>query len=129
MDLRGKIFSAVDLKTERVDVPEWGVTVYVRTLSGAQRDEFEQGLQDSKSEGAGIDIRGLKARLAVLATVDDDGEAVFQPGDEEALQNKSAAPLDRLYQAASRLSGLSPEDAEELVGNSASGQSDDSGSA
>ena len=38
---RDEILGADDLKTESVKVPEWGGTVLVRELTGAERDEWE----------------------------------------------------------------------------------------
>ena len=42
MNLRESIIAANDLKRESVEVPEWGVTVYVRTMTGEERDQYEE---------------------------------------------------------------------------------------
>jgi hypothetical protein len=49
--------------------------------------------------------------------VDDDGNRVFGDNDIEVLGGKSAAALNRLFAVASRLSGLSGSDVEELTEN------------
>jgi len=42
-----QILRADDLKTEEVDVPEWGGSVRVRVLTGTERDAFESSIYDS----------------------------------------------------------------------------------
>jgi hypothetical protein len=54
---------------------------------------------------------------------------LFTDEDVAALGQRSAAALERVFDAASRLSGLSAEDMEELAKNSESGQSGGSTSA
>ena len=51
MNLRETILAAQDSKRISVDVPEWGVTVYLRTLSGTERDAFEGGLMAQGTPG------------------------------------------------------------------------------
>ena len=41
---RDTILQREDIKTEDVEVPEWGGTVRVRGMSGVERDAFEAGL-------------------------------------------------------------------------------------
>ena len=41
---RDQILAVSDIQTEEVHVPEWGGTVLVRGLTGAERDEFEAGM-------------------------------------------------------------------------------------
>ncbi len=126
--LREAILSADDQPRESVECPEWGQTLLVRTLTGAERDTFENSVQQA-SRGKGIDLRGLKVKLVQLTLVTDDGEQVFESGDQLLLNGKSSRVIDRIFQVAQRLNGLSAEDADEMVGNSGSDQSASSGSA
>ena len=41
LSLRDRILSADDRKKEAVFVPQWGLSVFVRTLTGAERDDWE----------------------------------------------------------------------------------------
>ena len=41
MDIRSQILQAEDLPSEPVEIPEWGVSVFVRSMSGRDRDLFE----------------------------------------------------------------------------------------
>ena len=113
---RDLILGSKDLPSEAVDVPEWGGVIWVRTLTGKERDAFEQRCQDQK-RGDGILIAGLKAQLAALTIVDENGDRLFEDGDADELNTKSAAAIDRVWQVASRLNGLAPGDVEELAGN------------
>ena len=126
--LREAILSADDLPRESVECPEWGETLLVRTLTGAERDIFENSVQ-SATRGKGLDLRGLKVKLVQLTLVTEDGEQLFESGDQLLLNGKSSRVIDRIFQVAQRLNGLSAEDADEMVGNSGSDQNASSGSA
>ncbi|HUX01014.1 MAG TPA: hypothetical protein VMY35_08540 [Phycisphaerae bacterium] len=128
---RETILGAADMPFEDVEVPEWGGAVRVRTMTGAVRDEFEQEVQDrkrGKGRNASIDVRGMKARIVALTACDENGELLFGIDDIAALNAKNAKALDRLFQVASRLNGLSDEDVEDLAKNSDSGPSGAPGS-
>ncbi len=110
-----QITAAQDLKRKEVEVPEWGGTVWIQTMTGTQRDEFDNSIQAAKSNNGQIDIRGIKARLVALTMVDAEGVPIFS--DPEVLGTKSAGVLNRLWEVAQRLNGLSEADAEEMVKN------------
>lgn len=119
-----QILNAKDVRTELIQVPEWGGSVYVRVLTGGERDNFEAQIRRSK-DGVPDDIR---ARWAALIISDQDGNRLFSDKQVEKLKQKSASALDRILSAGQRLNGMTNEDIEELEKNSESDQSDDSGS-
>ena len=123
---REQILAAVDIQHEDVEVPEWGGTVRVVGLSGADRDAFEQAITERKGKRVNVNMANIRAKLVSRSLVGEDGILLFQESDIEALGKKSAAALDRVFSVAQRLSGLSDADVEELAGNSEDGQSDDS---
>lgn len=123
------ILAAQDIATKDVEVPEWGGSVRVRALTGTERDAFEQETVKRKGKDVETNLRNIRARLVVLAVVDDTGARMFGYKDIEALGNKSAKALDRLFSVAMELSGISDADVDELAKNSESDQSDDSISA
>src|SRR5690554_443064 len=114
---RDDILNAQDLPTERVAVPEWDGEVIVRGLTGAERDAFEQSIVETRGKNTRMNLRNIRAKLVALTVVDEDGNRIFSDEDAEALGKKSAAALDRIFAVAQRLSGLRPEDVEELAGN------------
>lgn len=113
---RAAIFASDDHILERVDVPEWGGFVYCKTLGGAERDDFEQEHLDEKGNRKSR-VANIRANLVARTVCDGDGNLLFGPGDVKALGKKNAKPLDRLFEVAMRLSGLSDKDIEDLAGN------------
>lgn len=119
-----QILDADDLQVETVEVPEWGGEVFVRGLSGTERDAWEQSIIDMKQaaarrNGAGLDydFANFRAKLVARCIVDEDGQRLFGESEIGLLGRKSAAALDRVFTVAQRLSGLSSQDVEELTKN------------
>lgn len=125
---REQILQAQDLKQEVVSVPEWGGDVIVRTLTGAERDQFEADMIQSNGKVAGENLYNLRARLSSLCLVDESGRRLFSDDDVKLLGAKSAHALQRVFEQAMKLNALSEGDVEELAGNSVSAEADDSGS-
>lgn len=123
---KDQILSAQDLDKELVHVPEWGGHIYVRALTGAERDAFEASLISERSVQRGrrqetirsSNFQNLRARLCALTICDENGERLFSDSDVKELGRKSATALTRVFEVAQRLSGLSDQDVEELAGNS-----------
>ena len=118
---RDAILGADDLETEEVEVPEWDGTVWVRTLTGKERDRFEADCiakRNGQLESADVNLDNVRARLVVLACVDSKGESLFTPEDVDALGRKSGAALNRVFVVAQRMAGLLQKDIEELAKNS-----------
>ncbi len=111
---RDQILSAEDAKFADVEVPEWGGTVRVRTITGAERDRFDQ-FQDRSRNGK-TDV-GPRAFICSLAICDENGKAIFKPEDIAALGDKSMKALDRVFSVAIDLGGLGAKTVEELEKN------------
>ena len=126
---KSAILAADDLKTEDVDVPEWGGTVRVCAFSGRERDAFEASLVRGDGKDRKVDLTNMRARLVALTVVDDSGQKVFTQDDVDLLGAKSGAALDRVFSVAQKLNGLSGADVEELTKNSSGAPSADSISA
>lgn len=105
------ILAADDLPRETVLVPEWGGDVYVRTMSGTDRDAFESSLiaRDGAKDGR---MENVRARLVALTLCDATGSRLFEDGEIVALGRKSARALDRVFAIAQRLNGIGIEQAE-----------------
>lgn len=124
------ILAADDRVTEKLFVPEWGGNVYLRTISGTERDEFEKTLllerinpQTGETENV-QDLSNIRAKLLVCVMCDKDGNAIFTTQHIAQLGAKSAAALTRVYNRASKLNKVSESDVQELAGNSASEATD-----
>ena len=106
VSLREKILQAKDLQEQLVDIPEWGVKVLVKGLTGAQRAR----LASATGPGGKPDFEKIYLETVILATYDPEtGERIFSPSDRDALGEKSGAALDHIAQVALRLSGMAPE--------------------
>jgi hypothetical protein len=73
---------------------------------------------DGKGMELVVNQANMHALLLSRCIVDDEGERVFADTDASALGQKNARVLDRLFQVASRLSGLDDDEAEAIEGNS-----------
>lgn len=124
---RDAILKSSDLPFDDVAVPEWGGVVRVRGMSGRERDALEQQLVGA--DGKRRSVENFRARVVVMCAVDGEGKRLFTVNDVEALGAKSALALGRVFEAALRMSGLSPDDMADLEKNLEAGQSDDSTSA
>lgn len=114
---RDAIFAIADLKTEEVRVPEWGGTVRVRSLTGLERDKFESESMEKRGDGYEAIFKNLRARLITLSVVDGEGNRLFKDGDAQKVGSKNAAALNRVFEVAQRLSGLTGKDVEDLAKN------------
>jgi len=118
------ILGAADLKHEDVTVPAWGGTVRVRTMTGAERDEFRAAI----AGGGDLPVGKFSAALLAVTLIDEEGNRLFTLDDLNALQAKAGASLDVPAAVAMRLNGLGGSAVGDAVKNSESGQSVDSGS-
>lgn len=125
---KAAILQANDIQREEVDVPEWGGTVLVQGLSGRERDDLEASMIKGKGKNASVNLENLRAKVVARTVVDEDGKRIFEDQDIPALTQKSAAALNRVYEVAQRLSGITQEDVDELTKNSGTAQSEGSGS-
>lgn len=123
-DIRRRVFAAPDRQFESVPIPEWGVTIVMRSLSAAEKDVWEDSILKMKTVGKGkkkksvrrVDAKNLRAKLVAACAVvsADDVTPVFTEADLDALGAKNAVPVDRLFEAAQRLTGITEEDEEDL---------------
>lgn len=120
------ILQADDRRYEIVSVPEWGGDVRLRSMSGAERDEFENGLQQQVGNKQVINARNARAKLAALCIVDERGQRMFEAREVIKLGSKSSMALQRVYDVACRMNGFTEEDMAELTENFGEGPSEPS---
>ncbi len=116
-----QILDADDLLSERVEVPEWGGYVIVRTMTGGEKDRFQMATLSQHKGQIVTDLkkmRHFRTRAVSLCAANDQGERVFTDAQVEKLAKKSAVALDRVYAVASRLNGLAEDSKRELEKNS-----------
>lgn len=120
------ILEADDLETRDIEVPEWGGTVRVRGLTGEERDRFESELAEATPDSKVVEVRGQKqrmnmvnarAKLVARCCIDENGERLFSDTQISELAKKSGRALDRVYEVAQELSGITEEELEEITEN------------
>ena len=120
---KADILGCSDLRFETVAVPEWGGSVRVRTLSGAERDAFEATLMKILNGKRVPDMDNLRAKLLAATVVDEEDKQIFGVQDLVALGRKRAIAIDRIFGVAQRFNGMAPESVEESIKNSMPGPS------
>ena len=115
MGLRDDILNIDDLPITAVEVPEWGVTVFVREMTGTERDVYESNLLEQKDLPMSKRLANMRAKLVVLCTVDSDGKRIFNDDDIEAVGHKSSAAVSRVAVVAQNLNALTDNHVEEIA--------------
>lgn len=113
---RDEILQAADIQKEVVSVPEWGGDVYVKGMTGAERDKFESSMVTIRGKDREMNLANIRAKLASMTICDEAGVRLFKEEDVQALSKKSASALQRIFEVAQRLSGIGDADVEELAG-------------
>lgn len=121
MSLRDQILTAEDLSTQDVPVPEWPdaegnpLVVQIRTLTGEERDKFESSFAKQGKHGrVKSDYSNFRAKLLVRCLQDPaTGDPLFTDKDAPRLGLKSAAAINRLFEIASEMSGITDRSVEE----------------
>ncbi len=109
-----------------VEVPALGGVVYIRAMSGTERDAWERSLVTVKGKRVTPQTDNVRARLLVRCLCGEDGALLFALSDADALGKLPASVLAPLYDHAQRHNGVSGADVEELGKDSAPGAGSDS---
>lgn len=99
---REQIFSCPDVMEREVEVPEWGGSVLLRTLTKAKQVSVRKQAMNNGQ----LDDERLEVFLFIAGVIDP----VFTPEDYEALRAKSAAAMDRVLTEIYRGSGMTKEE-------------------
>lgn len=121
---REKLLAKEKLEIRKVNLGK-DEFVYVRQMTGRERDIFEQSflkeIKNKKGVAIGYDktLDDFRAKLAVCTVCDEKGDLILQPNDFVDLsRNMSAARLEVIINVAQELNKISEEDKEDLVKNS-----------
>jgi hypothetical protein len=124
---RAKLLQKEEIKILKVDLPS-GDFVYVRQMSGRERDQFEQSLLKSVKNAKGEttfeqSLDDFRAKLAVASLCDEQGNYLLVARDIPMLsQNMTATSLDKIVTESQKLNSISETDKENLVKNSVADQ-------
>lgn len=79
----------LQLKTEIVQIPEWGGEVILMELTGKQRDNFEASIVQMGVNGSrNMNLQNLRARLACKCIMEPDDFEIVESGDNFNEGNK-----------------------------------------
>jgi hypothetical protein len=119
---REKLLAKEELSVEKVMLNKKDF-VYVRQMTGRERDRFEQSLLKEVKDAKGNleyerSLDDFRAKLVVNTVCDENGVNLLQPEDYPTLsQMMSARTLEKIVNVAQRLNQISEEDREALVKN------------
>jgi hypothetical protein len=140
---RDDIANMCDFTTITVDVPEWGGSVLLRSMTVGHHDDLQirllrfSGAEASPENGAATSLlyrhpellREVKSRLLSYCLCDARGTLLLNDDAGRAiLEQRNPVVIDRLYEAASQLNRLSSADVDEEKKDSEDPPTDDSSS-
>tara|TARA_Y100000593_G_C4316180_1_gene340988 strand:+ start:3519 stop:3872 length:354 start_codon:yes stop_codon:yes gene_type:complete len=113
---RDAIFNAKDTDVHEFEVPEWGGTILLRSMTGKQRNNYEYwAMIQSKKEFP--DYRGIREKLILSCAVDEKGQPLFEEDDLEALAEKNSDVIDRIHEKCREICGMDEDAVEEAAKN------------
>lgn len=118
---RQEIVDAKDIHTRFVDVPEWGGSVIVKVMSGADRNAFDQSIVKIIDGKRVPDLNNVRLKLVALTVIDEAGNVLFGQDELAELGKKNSAALERLFDVAQELNGMAPTAVDTAVKNSSPG--------
>lgn len=99
-----------NVKVVEVPVPDWGGRVFVRGMTGRQRDRVEQLFVVARQRNQPVDnARGI---VCAYCLCNEQGVRLFDDNDAGALGELDANIIDLIYDTAARLSGIKADSVE-----------------
>ena len=92
------ILQSDDFVFAEVECPEWGGTVRIRSMSGAQRATLKKAVNNGTETADEM--------ICVMCIVDDDGNRIFNSNQIELLRKKNTNAITRVAKRALQISGL-----------------------
>ena len=117
MDKNSILSLASRLRVEPVTIDGSTDPIFLRTLTGRERDGFENACFTQRGKDRVLSTENIRAKLLVRSICTEKGERIFQDNEAELLGSIPADILDILFTKAQQMSGLAPADVEELAGN------------
>lgn len=120
---REKLLERHKFKIEKVELGD-GDFIYVRQMSGHEKDRFEQTLllEVKQADGSITYDRAMddfRAKLASCTVCDEDGVLLLSPDDAAVLsRNITAARLEVIINVAQELNKITQSEKEKMVKNS-----------
>lgn len=112
-----EIIGANDKRIEEVEVPEWGGTVFVQSVSGTHRDEFDAYQYKHRIGDNEVNLKNFRALVCVLGMCDKDGVPLCGFDKVMAVGAKNCIALHRVYDVSKRLNAIGDDEVGDAVKN------------
>ena len=114
--IRSKVLLANDIGSKLMEVPEWGVTIEVRSMTAKERAYVQMA---SRNEDGEPNLDRLYPLLVIYSAYDpESGERIFDEGDVGALATKNGKVMEELASVAMTISGMNEDAVDAAAGNS-----------
>lgn len=110
---RDDILSTQGIRTDEVDVPEWGGKVLVRELSATEVTQIGFAMAEQGGGEVEVDLAKLGEyvpQMIAWCVVDESLSSVFSLDDVNQLSAKSINPVQQIIAKVMELSDLSPDE-------------------
>lgn len=97
-----------------INIPEWRGSVFIRTLTGTERDLIER---EATINGKAM-APNFRARFACLVLADSSGKRLFTDKDAPLLGQRSATSLDVILKAGMKHNHIGDDEVSLVVGES-----------
>ena len=121
---KAELLQKEKLEIEKVEF-ENGDYVYVRQMTGHERDMFEQSMLKKNKDGKGNVLSvetvmdDFRSKLAAITLCDEEGKSLLSANDYAVLGNSmSAKRLEKIINTSQKLNAITEEDKEAIVKNS-----------
>jgi hypothetical protein len=111
VSIRDQIIAADDIEVELVEIPEWNVTIMVKSMTGAERGQMLKAVTNKDGQ---VDISKAISDVLIFTAHDPETEErIFTLADRDLLNEKSGSAIQRAAEVGMRLSGLMPTSIDE----------------
>lgn len=118
----------LQLKRKLLDVPDWATPeqaergevpqVLIRELTGAERDNYENGMMTIRNKGKQVErtlnLANARARFVALIMINEDGTRMYTDKEVYLVGKLPAAGLDYVWTQGNKLSGITEDEQEQL---------------
>ena len=130
---KDEIRRAVDYEIKVLEIPSWGGNVRIKSINGADRDQFTDLIAKNTSFIAGkksVKMNGIMPAMLIMSVVDVNDKNVFEDNkeDKDLIQFKTATVTEEIFNACMVLSGLGDEAVDDAEKNLKSDLNASSGS-
>lgn len=103
-DLRNQLLNlAKKHETQTLELPQLGGKIYIKSMTIAERMNFEKRFADADGE---IDALDVTVQTVIASACNEDGEPLFTDDDADALKQLPSGVMLTIVQAANKINGL-----------------------